>query len=143
MHQQFTVGVSVAHETESTLGNELYSYLTGFASGSTRAATVRLIPEYTYRSEQQFLNLRLTLLRAYLLDYPSGTPTAALPDPRYVVWIGQVHHLWELAPAPFELESRATVQHTDARIATCTCRKSAASIRYAASRRRSSLSPTW
>jgi hemolysin activation/secretion protein len=116
MGQQFNVGASVAHEEESTQADAQYAQSTGTTPGSTRALTVRLLPEYSYRSPQQYLSLRLTWLHADLLDYSSGPPSALLPDQHYVVWTGQLHHVWDLAAAPFELESRAIVQRTDARI---------------------------
>jgi len=114
--QQFTMGASVAHEQESTQADALYTQLTGMTPESTRALTVRLLPEYSYRSQQQYLSAQLTWLHADLLDYPSGPPSALLPDRQYSVWTGQLHHVWDLTAAPFELESRAVVQRTDARI---------------------------
>jgi hemolysin activation/secretion protein len=114
--QQFAVGASVAHEQESTQADALYSLLTGMTDGSTRSLTVRLLPEYSYRSAQQYLSVLLTWLHAELLDYPSGPRSALLPDQHYVVWTGQLHHVWDLTAAPFELESRLLVQRTDARI---------------------------
>ncbi len=39
-----------------------------------------------------------------------------LPDPHYLVWTGQLHDLWEFPHAPFEFESRATVQRTNSQI---------------------------
>jgi hemolysin activation/secretion protein len=114
--QQFAVGASVAHEQESTQGDALYALLTGMTAGSTRSLTVRLLPEYSYRSPQQYLSVLLTWLHAELLDYPPGSRSALLPDQHYVVWTGQLHHLWDLTAAPFELESRLVVQRTDARI---------------------------
>lgn len=113
--QQVNVSASFSHEQESTYGDELFSFLTG-STGLTRSATVRLIPEYIYRSEQQYLDLRLTVLHADLLEYPMGSLSSVVPDRQYFVWTGQLHHVWELAQAPFELESRAIVQRTDARI---------------------------
>lgn len=114
--QQFAVGASVAREQESTQGDALYSFLTGMTEGSTRSLTVRLLPEYSYRSPQQYLSVLLTWLHAELLDYPSGPQSALLADQHYVVWSGQLHHVWDLTAAPFELESRLVVQRTDARI---------------------------
>jgi hemolysin activation/secretion protein len=116
LRQQFNVSASIAHEQESTPSNELFSLFPGSSEGSTRSVTARLIPEYTYRSEQQYLNVRVTLLHANLLDYPSGPVPYTLPDQNYLVWTGQLHDLWEFAHAPFELESRATVQRTNAQI---------------------------
>jgi hemolysin activation/secretion protein len=113
---QFSVGASVAHEQESTQADALYSLLTGMTEGSTRSLTVRLLPEYSYRSPQQYLSVVLTWLHAELLDYPSGPRSVLLPDQHYVVWTGQLHHVWDLTAAPFELESRLLVQRADARI---------------------------
>jgi hemolysin activation/secretion protein len=114
--QQFTMGASVAHEQESTQADALYAEETGMTEGATRSLTVRLLPEYSYRSPQQYLSVQLTWLHADLLDYPSGPPSDLLPDQHYSVWTGQLHHVWDLAAAPFELESRALLQRTDARI---------------------------
>jgi hemolysin activation/secretion protein len=115
--QRFNLGVSIAHEQNwTTLGSEAFSFLPGSSAGVTRAVTVRLIPDYSYRSEVQYFGARLTVLHATLLDYPSGPVAYALPDPRYIVWTGQLHHVWDLPQAPFELESRATVQRTNSRI---------------------------
>jgi hemolysin activation/secretion protein len=116
LDQQFRLGASVAHEQESAQADALYSVLTGMTEGSTRALTVRLLPEYSYRSPRQYLSVLVTWLHADLLDYTSGPPSALLPDQHYVVWTAQLHHVWDLAAAPFELESRAVVQRTDARI---------------------------
>jgi hemolysin activation/secretion protein len=116
LRQEFSLGAGIAHEQESTLGNELVAFFPGFSAGATRAVTARLIPDYNYRSEQQYFDVRLTLLHANLLDDASGPMSASLPDQKYFVWSGQMHHLWEFAHAPFELESRAIVQRTNAHI---------------------------
>jgi hemolysin activation/secretion protein len=117
LSQQFNLGVSVAHEINSTtLGDEQFSFLPGSSEGTTRALTVRLIPDYSFRSEHQYLGVRFTLLHAYLLDFPSGPVSYALPDQQYFVFTCQLHHLWDIAQTPFELESHATIQRADARI---------------------------
>ncbi|MGA2191725.1 MAG: POTRA domain-containing protein [Steroidobacteraceae bacterium] len=116
LRQQFNLGASIADETESTQGGDLFSLLTGSSEGFTRSLTARLMPEYSYRSQQQYLTVRLTLLHADLLDRPPGAASDAGPDQSYFVWSGQVHQVWEFAHAPFELESRAIVQRTDSRI---------------------------
>ena len=116
LRQQFNLSASLAHEEESTLGNELSLFVPGLNEGATRSLTARLIPGYSYRSEHQYFDAHLTLLHADLLDYPSGPVSDSLPDQKYFVWTAQVHDLWEFSPAPFELESRAVIQRTDARI---------------------------
>jgi len=116
LRQQLNVSASIAHEQELTQGNELTLFFPGLSAGATRSLTARLIPDYSFRSEQQYFDLRWTLLHANLLDYPSGPVSYALPDQKYFVWTAQIHHLWDFAQAPFELESRAIVQRTDARI---------------------------
>jgi hemolysin activation/secretion protein len=107
LREQINVSASIADEQESTPGS---------IEGSARSVTARLIPEYIYRSEQQYLNVRFTLLHADLLDYPSGPLPNSFPERNYFVWSGQLHHLWELARSPFELESRAIVQRTNSQI---------------------------
>ncbi len=116
LNQQFSVSASIAHEQESTPVDEMLASILGSSEGTTRAVTERLIPEYSYRSEQQYLNVRLTVLYANLVDYASGPMSYGLPDPHYLVWTGQLHDLWEFPHAPFEFESRATVQRTNSQI---------------------------
>jgi hemolysin activation/secretion protein len=117
LSQQFTLGASIAHEENSTvLDGTPFSFLPGSNNGVTRAITERVIPDYSFRSPQQYWGVRVTLLHAYLLDYPSGPVSYALPNQQYFLWTGQVHNLWEIPGVPFELESRATLQRTSARI---------------------------
>jgi hemolysin activation/secretion protein len=98
------------------LGGAPFSFLPGASNGTTKSFTERFVPEYSYRSQQQYWGIRLTLLHAYLLDYPSPPVAYALPSQQYLVWIGQIHNVWEIPSSPFELESRATLQRTGARI---------------------------
>jgi hemolysin activation/secretion protein len=115
--QQFAIGISFAREKESTvLAEEDFASVPGVDNGVTRANTVRLIPEYSYRTERQYLGARVTILYANLLDQTSQTVGYAQPSPHYFVWNGQLHHLLEFSPLPFELESRLTVQHADTQI---------------------------
>ncbi len=117
LRQQFNVSASIAYEQESTPGyEETLPFLPGLSYGSTHSLTARLIPEYSYRSAQQYVDVKFTMLHADLLDYPSGAVSYPLPDKKYFVWIGQLLHLWEFPHAPFEFESRATVQHTNSQI---------------------------
>jgi hemolysin activation/secretion protein len=106
--QQFNMGLSIAREKDST----------GQAgeNGVTRANALRLIPEYSYRSERQYLGIRLTILYASLLDQTSETVGFVQPTSHYFVGTGQLHHLWEFSPVPLELESRMTIQHADTQI---------------------------
>jgi hemolysin activation/secretion protein len=78
--------------------------------------TTRLVPDYSYRTENQYLGLRLTMLHATLLDQSSIPASFEQPDHEYVVWTGQLHHLWEIPQAHLELETRVTAQWTGARI---------------------------
>ena len=114
--QQFSIGASFAHETESTAGDQKYSQQSGADQAPTHALTARLIPEYSYRSDRQYLNVWFTFLHAHLLDYVATTPSAALADENYFVWTGQLRHLLQFPSAPFEVETRALLQRTDARI---------------------------
>ena len=117
LSQQVSLGASIAHEENSTvLAGTPFSFLPGASNGITKAITERIIPDYSYRSPQQYWGVRLTLLRAYLLDYPSAPVSYVLPNQQYFLWIGQVHNLWEIPGSHFELESRATLQRTSARI---------------------------
>jgi hemolysin activation/secretion protein len=117
LSQQFSLGASIAHEQNSTvLDGTPFSFLPGATNGITKSVTERLIPDYSYRSQQQYWGVRLTLLHAYLLDYPSGPVSYALPSQQYFLWTGQIHNLWEIPSSHFELESRATLQRTSARV---------------------------
>jgi hemolysin activation/secretion protein len=117
LSQQFSLGASVAHEENSTvLDGTPFSFLPGAVNGMTKAVTERLIPDYSYRSPQQYWGVRVTLLHAYLLDFPSAPVPYVLPNQQYFLWTGQIHNLWEIPGSPFELESRATLQRTGARI---------------------------
>ena len=117
LSQQFSLGASVAHEENATvLDGTPFSFLPGASNGVIKSITERLIPDYSYRSQQQYWGVRLTLLHAYLLDYPSGPVSYALPSQQYFLWTGQIHNLWEIPGSHFELESRATLQRTGARI---------------------------
>ena len=117
VRERFDVGLALAHESiVTTLGGAAFAFLPGSSAGETRAFTLRLMPEYSYRSEAQYFGARLTVLHATLLGYPAGAVAYALPDERYFVYTGQLRHVWELPEAPFELESRATLQRTNARI---------------------------
>jgi hemolysin activation/secretion protein len=115
--QQFNLGASIAREKNWTLlAGEQFSFLPGAENGVTRANTARLIPDYSYRSEHQYLGVRVTVLYANLLDQTSEPVAYAQPAPHYFVTTVQGHYLWEFAPLPFEFETRATVQRTDSRI---------------------------
>jgi hemolysin activation/secretion protein len=117
LSQQFSLGASVAHEQNSTvLDGTPFSFLPGAVNGMTKAVTERLIPDYSYRSPQQYWGVRLTLLHAYLLDFPQQPVSYVLPNHQYFLWTGQIHNLWEIPGSPFELESRATLQRSGARI---------------------------
>jgi hemolysin activation/secretion protein len=107
--QQLNLAASIALEKETVS-------LPGSSEEDTRSVTARLIPDYSLRTEQQYLDVKFTLLHAYLLDYPTGRVSYSLPDQQYFVWTGQIYNLWEFAQAPFELESRAILQRTDAPI---------------------------
>jgi hemolysin activation/secretion protein len=114
--QQVNLSASIAQERESTPGYDPFLILPGSNEGSTRSLTERLIPEYSYRTAQQYLNVRFTLLHAKILDYPTQPVFFLLPDQNYFMWSGQFHHLWEIPRGPFELESRAIIQRTNAAI---------------------------
>lgn len=114
---QFNLSASVADEKESTEGDLLFSLLPGSGEGVTRSVTLRFMPDFSYRTERQFFGAKLTLLYASLIDIPANAAPDSLPDKRYFVWSGQLHHVLEFAHAPLELESRATVQRTDSRVA--------------------------
>jgi hemolysin activation/secretion protein len=117
LSQQFSLGASIAHEENSTvLDGTPFSFLPGSTNGITRAITERLFPDYSYRSPQQYWGVRVTFLHAYLLDYPTGPLSFALPSQQYFLWTGQIHNLWEIPETAFELESRATLQRTGERI---------------------------
>ena len=115
--QQFNIGASVAREKNATqLAGEQFSFLPGADNGVTRSNTAKLIPDYSYRSEHQYLGARVTILYANLLDQTSQPSYPTQPAPHYFVETAQLHYLWEFSPLPFEFESRATLQRTDARI---------------------------
>src|ERR1700683_1815902 len=97
LSQQFSLGASVAHEENSTvLDGTPFSFLPGAVNGMTKSITGPGIPDYSYTSPQQYWGVRLTLLHAYLLDYPSGPVSYVLPDQQYFLWTAQVHNLWEI-----------------------------------------------
>jgi len=116
--QQLNVSASVAYEREgiSLLGAPSLPALLEVVPGETRALSLRLAPEYSYRWEHQLLALGLTLLHADLLDQPPTAFTSLQPDPHYWVSSAQQHYVWDLASAPFEVETHATAQWTGARI---------------------------
>jgi hemolysin activation/secretion protein len=115
--QQLSFSAGVAYETEAaSLTAPSLTMLPGAVPGETRAFVLRLAPDYSYRWEHQYLGLNLTLSHADMLDEPANTATSLQPDPHYWVSTGQLHYLWDLASAPFELETRATAQWTAARI---------------------------
>jgi hemolysin activation/secretion protein len=117
LSQQISLSGSVAHEENRTaLAGTPFSFLPGATDGTIKAISERLIPDYSYRSPQQYWGVRLTLLHAYLLDYPSGPIGYTLPSQQYFLWTLQVHNLWEIPATRFELESRATLQRTGDRI---------------------------
>jgi hemolysin activation/secretion protein len=113
--QQFKIGVGVSRETDATtLAEEAFSFLPGADNGVTRSNTVRVAPDYSYRSEHQYFGVRITWLHAALLDQSTQPVAYSQPAPRYQVWTGQIHYLLEFSPLPFEFEPRATIQHTGA-----------------------------
>jgi hemolysin activation/secretion protein len=115
--QQFNIAASVAYERDDTSVAGLpFSFLPGAVQGTTRAVAARLAPDYSYRTEHQYLGLRLTMLHATLLDQSASPASFAQPDHEYLVWTGQLHHLLEMTSAHLELETRATAQWTGARI---------------------------
>jgi hemolysin activation/secretion protein len=107
--QQLNFAVSAAYEKETASGANSAASLPGAVPGETRAFALRLAPDYSYRWEHQYLGASLTLLHA-------DTASLLQPDAHYWVSTGQLHHLWDLASAPLELETRATAQWTGARI---------------------------
>jgi hemolysin activation/secretion protein len=115
--QQFNVGVGIAFEKNTTaLAGMPFSFLPGADAGETRSVTARFAPDYSYRSENQYLGLRVTLLRADLVDETSNPVGYVQPDLEYHVWTGQARHLIEFRRTGLELESRATIQRTGAHI---------------------------
>lgn len=115
--QQFNVALSASYEKDSTSVDGIpFSFLPGANQGVTRAVTERLAPDYSIRTEHDYLGVRLTLLHATLLDPPATPAVFAQPEHDYLVWTGQLHHLWELPRLPLELETRVTAQWTGARI---------------------------
>jgi hemolysin activation/secretion protein len=115
--QQFNVAASAAYEKNTTsLDGVAFSFLPGAIQGLTRAVTERLAPDYSIRTQDQYLGLRLTLLHATLLDQSSSPAAFSQPDHEYLVWTGQLHHVFELTRAHLEIETRATVQWTHSHI---------------------------
>jgi hemolysin activation/secretion protein len=115
--QQFNVAASAAYEKNTTsLDGVAFSFLPGAIQGVTRAVTERLAPDYSIRTQDQYLGLRLTLLHATLLDQSSSPAAFSQPDHEYLVWTGQLHHVFELTRAHLEIETRATTQWTHSQI---------------------------
>jgi hemolysin activation/secretion protein len=115
--QQFNLGASAAYERDTTsLAGLAFSFLPGATEGVTRAVAFRFSPDYSYRTQNQYLGLRLTLLRAILLDQSSEAASFEQPDHHYSVWTGQAHHVWDVPKLPLELDTRVTAQWTGARI---------------------------
>jgi hemolysin activation/secretion protein len=115
--QQFNIGASVAYERNATSVAGLpFSFLPGAIDGVTRAVTTRVAPDYSFRTEHQYLGMRITFLHATLLDQSSNAATFEQPDHEYQVLTAQLHYLWELPRLPLELETRGTAQWTGARI---------------------------
>lgn len=114
LHQQLNVGLGIAREKNwTTLAGQDFPFLPGSNDGTTRANVGRFVPDYSVRTQREFFETRVTVLYAHLLDQ-SSEPTAFPAPPRdYVVTTAQLHHLLQLAPLPFELETRATVQRTN------------------------------
>jgi hemolysin activation/secretion protein len=115
--QQFNLAASAAYEKNTTsLDGVAFSFLPGAIQGVTRAVTERLAPDYSIRTQDQYLGLRLTLLHATLLDQASSPAAFSQPDHEYLVWTGQLHHVFELPRAHLEIETRATAQWTHSQI---------------------------
>jgi hemolysin activation/secretion protein len=115
--QQFNLAASAAYEKNTTsLDGVPFSFLPGSIQGLTRAVTERLAPDYSIRTQDQYLGLRLTLLHATLLDQTSSPAAFAQPDHQYLVWTGQLHYVYEIPQAHLELETRAVMQYTGAHI---------------------------
>ncbi len=114
---QVNLAASIAYERDATsLAGVPFSFLPGAVQGVTRAISARVAPDISFRNEQQYLGLRLTLLHATLLGESPNASSFAQPSHDYLVSTGQLHHLLELAPVHLELESHATAQWTGARI---------------------------
>jgi len=115
--QQVNLAASAAYEKNTTsLDGVPFSFLPGSIQGVTRAITERLAPDYSIRTQDQYLGVRLTLLHATLLDQSSSPAAFSQPDRDYLVWTGQLHHVFELTRAHLEIETRATVQWTHSQI---------------------------
>jgi hemolysin activation/secretion protein len=115
--QQVNLTAGVAYEKDTTsLDGIPFSFLPGADLGVTRAVTERLAPDYTIRTQDQYLGLRLTLLHATLLDQTSSPAAFAQPDHEYLVWTGQVHYVLEIPQAHLEFETKAAIQWTHAHI---------------------------
>jgi hemolysin activation/secretion protein len=115
--QQFNLAASAAYEKNTTsLEGIPFSFLPGSIQGVTRAVTERLAPDYSIRTPDQYLGLRLTLLHATLLDQTSSPAAFSQPDHEYLVWTGQLHYVYTIPRAHLEIEVRATDQWTHSHI---------------------------
>jgi len=111
------LNLALTHEYDDTsLAGIPFSLFPGAMNGNTRDRSIHFGPDYSYHSERQYLGVRLTGLYAHLLNPPADEAVYAQPDRNYFIWTVQALHLLTFADSRLELQTRALVQRTHARI---------------------------
>jgi hemolysin activation/secretion protein len=117
LRNRWAAGLSHVRRTNRTfLLGEPFSFVPGEPDGVTRARSWRLSNEFTHRSETDVVALRALATRVRNNVQDEGFLSVALPDRRYLVWLGQAQYVRHLFEGATRISVRATVQQTKSRL---------------------------
>ena len=114
LRQTLAVGVNAVYRQDSTtLLGEPFSFVPSEPNGTTRAKTLRLWQEYSYRLQDQVLALRSTFSFVHnnAQDVP-GLPQTTGTDSRYWFWLGQAQYARQVIDNGAQAVFRGTLQAT-------------------------------
>ncbi len=114
LRQTLAVGVNAVYRQNSTtLLGEPFSFTPSEPTGTTRAKTLRLWQEYSYRLQDQVLALRSTFsfVRNNAQGIP-GLPQTTGTDSRYRFWLGQAQYARQVIDNGAQVVLRGTLQAT-------------------------------
>jgi hemolysin activation/secretion protein len=107
----------VYREDSTTLLGEPFSFVPSEPNGTTRAKTLRLWQEYSYRLQDQVLALRSTFSFVHnnAQDVP-GLPQTTGTDSRYWFWLGQAQYARQVIDNGAQVVFRGTLQTTSSHL---------------------------
>jgi hemolysin activation/secretion protein len=115
LRQTLSVGVDASYRRDyTTLLGEPFSFVPSEPSGTTRATTLRLWQEYTYRLIDQVLALRSTFSFVHnnAQAIPGLPPTTSVTDSHYWYWLGQAQYARQVIDNGAQVVLRGAAQAT-------------------------------